>query len=329
VRVAIVGCGLIGRKRAMAIRRAGDVVVAVVDPDLKHAAALAAECSATALPVITELGRDVVDAVVVATPHRDLYAAAAEALELGCNVLVEKPAARTTRELLELGVIAERQGKALAVGFNHRFNPAFTELRGLTLGGDYGRVMAVRARYGHGGRIGYATEWRADPWVSGGGELIDQGFHLIDLSREILGELPVASTFLATVYWDMPVDDSAVVILGDSSTKAGPYAVLHATCAEWKNTFEFEVWCERAKFRMRGLQGSYGRPVLDVYRMLPEMGPPELEVFEFPDEDQSWLNEWVAFSSGKIGSGGVGDVAAAAYAHRIADQAYGDVAWRQ
>ena len=54
--------------------------------------------------------------------------------------------------------------------------------------------MFIRGRYGHGGRVGYDREWRADPALSGGGELIDQGVHLIDLSRWFLGAIHRRST---------------------------------------------------------------------------------------------------------------------------------------
>jgi predicted dehydrogenase len=328
VRVVIIGSGLIGRKRASALQR-DDELVGVIDVVADRAIGLARDFSSTVFSSLREVPSDDVDCVIVATPHNELLTNAQIALELGCDVLVEKPGARTSPEITSLRQAAAEHGGLVGVGFNHRFNPAFIELRELALSGEFGRVMAIRGRYGHGGRVGYEGEWRADPWVSGGGELVDQGFHLIDLARELVGELPVASALARTVYWDMPVDDSAVIVLGDAGLPSGAYAVLHATCAEWKNTFELEVWCETAKFRMSGLQGSYGAPQLTVYRMRPEMGPPDTDVVDYEIDDSSWGAEWRAFKERKIGRGGVGDLEAAQYAHRVADEAYGDVEWRR
>jgi predicted dehydrogenase len=328
MRVVIVGCGLIGRKRALALQ-SDDELVGVIDVAANRAVALAQDFSSSVLSSLREVLSEGVDCVIVATPHNELLTNAQIALELGCDVLVEKPGARTSPEITALRESAAAYGGLVGVGFNHRFNPAFIGLRELALSGEFGRVMAIRGRYGHGGRVGYEREWRADPWVSGGGELVDQGFHLIDLARELVGELPVASALARTVYWDMPVDDSAVIVLGDTGVPSGAYAVLHATCAEWKNTFELEVWCETAKLRMTGLQGSYGSPMLTVYRMSPEMGPPESEVIEYATEDSSWAAEWQAFKERRVGRGGVGDLEAAEYAHGVADVAYGDVEWRR
>ena len=97
------------------------------------------------------------------------------------------------------------------VGFNHRFHPGIARAVAEARSGAHGEILHLRARYGHGGRLGYEREWRADPARSGGGELIDQGMHLLDLSHWLLGPLPLHSALLRTAFWDMPVEDNAVV----------------------------------------------------------------------------------------------------------------------
>ena len=81
--------------------------------------------------------------------------------------------------------------------------------------------MFIRARYGHGGRVGYEKEWRAQPAISGGGELIDQGAHLIDLSRWFLGDLTVDYAAVPTLFWDMPVDDNCFLALRSGGGPGG------------------------------------------------------------------------------------------------------------
>jgi predicted dehydrogenase len=146
-------------------------------------------------------------------------------------------------------------------------------------------LIYIRGRYGHGGRLGYEKEWRAIPEKSGGGELIDQGIHLIDLSRWFLGDLTVASGFAHTYYWDMPVDDNAFLMLKSSNDKI---AWLHVSCTEWKNMFSFEIYGKTGKLQIDGLGGSYGVERLSLYKMLPTMGPPETTMWEFPFADNSW-----------------------------------------
>jgi predicted dehydrogenase len=152
--------------------------------------------------------------------------------------------------------------------------------------------MFVRGRYGHGGRLGYDKEWRADPALSGGGELIDQGVHLIDLSRWFLGDFTHITGFAHTYYWQMPVDDNGFMLLRTATDQA---AFLHVTCTEWKNLFSLEIYGRNAKLHIEGLGGSYGVERLAFYKMRPEMGPPDTTIWEYPRGDQSWALEFAEF----------------------------------
>jgi predicted dehydrogenase len=152
--------------------------------------------------------------------------------------------------------------------------------------------MFIRGRYGHGGRLGYEREWRSNPVLSGGGELIDQGVHLIDLAGWFLGAFAHVDGYAATLYWDMPVDDNAFMTL---RTAAGQVAFLHVSCSEWKNLFSFEIYGRHGKLAIDGLGGSYGVERLVHYRMLPEMGPPETMAWEYPRGDRSWALEFETF----------------------------------
>ncbi len=318
LRIGIVGCGLIGGKRAAAL--GADKVVAVCDRDPARAQALADRTRAKTCATLAEL-LPLVDAVVVATTNDQLAPMAAQALEAGKHVLMEKPGARTAAELEPLLAVAERRGCVVKVGFNHRFHPAAQKARQILDSGVCGPLMFVRARYGHGGRIGYDKEWRADPAIAGGGELIDQGVHLIDLARWYLGaELPKVSGKVATYYWDMPVDDNAFLTL---ETAAGQVAHLHASCTEWRNLFSFEIYARNAKLHLEGLGGSYGLERLHHYQMKPEMGPPDTVVYEYPGGDDSWKLEWADFARAIERGGPVcGGLPDALAALRIVDQVY-------
>ncbi|NDG04708.1 MAG: gfo/Idh/MocA family oxidoreductase, partial [Alphaproteobacteria bacterium] len=178
------------------------------------------------------------------------------------------------------------------VGFNHRYHRAFQKARQIVDSGALGEMMFIRARYGHGGRVGYDKEWRADPALSGGGELIDQGVHLIDLAGWFLGNFPHVDGFAHTYFWQMPVDDNGFMIL---RTEKNQVAFLHASCTEWKNTFSFEMYGRTGKLHIEGLGGSYGVERLTHYAMQPEMGPPPTEAWEYPMADNSWDVEMAEF----------------------------------
>jgi predicted dehydrogenase len=209
------------------------------------------------------------------------------------------------------------------VGFNHRFYPGLARAAAEVHSGEHGELMHLRGRYGHGGRIGYDTEWRASPVKSGGGELIDQGMHLLDLSHWIAGPLPIHSALLRTQFWNTEVEDNAALILGARDSRSAPWAMLHVTWTEWKNMFSLEIYCRRAKLQVDGLVRSYGPQTLRIYRMSPELGPPEIEEIDFSGDDVSWRAEWEHFADAiDDGRPLLGDLQDALYAWECVEAAY-------
>ena len=291
--VAIVGCGLIGLKRARALSAEHRLVTAA-DVNLRRAEGLALEhsdCSPTG-DWQSAVDDPAVELVVVATTNDQLANIAGAAIERGKPVLIEKPAARNVAELAPLIEAASRNGVPVKVGFNHRFHPAFLQARAIWESGELGELMYLRARYGHGGRLGYEKEWRADPHVAGGGEVLDQGVHLIDLARWFAGEFTSVAGHVATYFWPMAVEDNGFMIL---KTARQQVAWLHVSCTEWKNLFSFEIFGRDGKLQVDGLGGSYGVERLTYYKMLPRMGPPETTAWEYPGADLSWAKEFDDF----------------------------------
>jgi predicted dehydrogenase len=293
MRVGIVGCGLIGLKRAKALGSAR--LVAAADTNPARARQLAAQFPACEPSEDWQalVARPDVDVVIVATTNNSLAPVTLAAVQHGKHVLVEKPAARNAAELAPVVDAARKAGVTAKVGFNHRFHPAFQKAREIFDSGGLGPLLYLRARYGHGGRIGYDREWRADPAIAGGGELLDQGVHLIDLSRWFAGDFVDVAGRIDTFFWDMPVEDNGFLLL---RTAGGQVAWLHASCTEWKNLFCFEIFGKHGKLQIDGLGGSYGVERLSFYHMQPQMGPPETTIWEYPGEDQSWRLEFAHFA---------------------------------
>jgi predicted dehydrogenase len=295
LRFAVVGCGLIGRKRASALAKMPGVKLRYAcDLEPARAAELAGQSAGCEPSTSFEsvVSSTDTDAVIVATLNAALFPIASAAAMAGKHVLIEKPGAINSGELTRLAEVAARTGSRIRIGYNHRFHPGIQKARQIFDSGVLGPLMFLRARYGHGGRKGYDREWRADPVLSGGGELIDQGVHLIDLASWFMGEISSVSGHAATYFWDMKVDDNAFLSL---RTKAGQTAWLHASCTEWKNLFSLEIYGRDGKVAVDGLGGSYGIEKVTYYKMLPEMGPPETTFWEYPCGDDSWKLETEAF----------------------------------
>ena len=290
---AIIGCGLIGKKRLAALPDGSKLAVAC-DTNLERAEALVelAKSGRAVADFKQAVADPQVEAVIVATINSTLAEISEAAIRAGKHVIVEKPAGISVAQIDSLIALEKEHGVCVRVGFNHRYHPAFLKAHEIFDSGIMGELMFIRARYGHGGRIGYDREWRADPKLAGGGELMDQGIHLIDLAGWFLGEFTKIDGHVATFFWDMPVDDNAFLNL---QTAKGQTAWLHASCTEWKNLFSFEIYGRHTKLHIEGLGGSYGVEKLFHYQMKPEMGIPDTKIYEFPGPDESWQREMAEF----------------------------------
>jgi predicted dehydrogenase len=304
MRITIIGCGLIGSKRAAAA--VGHEIIAVCDPNAERRARLAQQTGAREIGDWREAVAVDADAVVIATPHDQLAQIALAAVEAGRHVLVEKPAGRRPAEIAPIVAAAREHKRIVKVGFNHRFHRAIARAKALADEGSIGPLLFIRGRYGHGGRIGYEKEWRFEPEISGGGELIDQGSHLIDLSRWFLGDLTLAYGNAPTYFWRGQVDDNCFLALAGEEKRM---AWLHASWTEWKNLFAFEIMGRDGKLTIDGLGGSYGTERLTLHRMLPQMGPPETTIWEYPFPDRSFADEFENFVAAVEGRApAIGDI---------------------
>ncbi len=324
LRVGMVGCGRIGSRRVDALAPQ-DALIACHDVDGQAADRLARGRRCTVCASAQELFALEPEVVVIATVHDQLAPLVEQALAAGCHVLVEKPAGISTAQVERLIECQHAAGRLVKVGFNHRFHPAIARVAQEVRCGHHGELMHVRARYGHGGRPGYDREWRAEPARSGGGELVDQGMHLLDLSHWLAGALPLHSALLRTQFWDAEVEDNAALLLGETSSRSDPWTMLHVSWTEWKNLFSLEVYCHIAKLQVDGLGRSYGPERLRIYRMGPELGPPERQEIHYRDVDRSWEAEWEHFAEAIAAGDGrplLGDLHSARYAWEMIEGAY-------
>ena len=302
--VVIIGAGLIGRKRAAALNKFDDCrLIVTADINKNKAESLAKEFGGEVESDWHQvIKRKDIDIVIVATFNKFLSPICIASLRNGKHVLCEKPLGRNTREserIIEAGTHSE---VILKTGFNHRHHPAIYKAKKLVEKGAIGNIYYIRCIYGHGGRQGYEKEWRANKDLCGGGELLDQGVHVVDLFRWYLGEFDEVYGQINTFYWNMKVEDNAFAMF---RTKKGQVAVMHTSWTQWKNEFLFEVFGEKGYLIVDGLGGSYGTEKLITGKRKMESGkheqyvggPPEEEIIEFPGPDISWIEEWKEFAS--------------------------------
>jgi len=293
MKVVIIGCGLIGHKRALSLSEK-DKLVACCDVNPSIAMKFSDEFKCKYFTDYKKLLDEIsCDIVIVAVVNKYIEEIVISALKSGKNVLAEKPLGRNASEAQNMvsysSEILSENAPILKTGFNHRFHPAIWQAKQKVDLGEIGRIFSIRARYGHGGRPGMEKEWRASKELCGGGELLDQGVHIIDLIRWFGGEVKEVFGKVETKFWDIEVEDNAFAIL---KTETDLTASMHVSWTNWKNIFSFEVFGKDGYLRVEGLGGSYGPETLEIGKRRKEGGRPDINVMEFPPEDISWRAEW-------------------------------------
>ncbi len=296
-RVGLIGAGWVGEKRARVIsEHPHSELVAVADIDSQRAQKLAAEFGAPDCRVLSdgfELARaPEVDVLVVSTINKFLAPFTIAALENKKQVLSEKPLGRNVAEARAMVRAANNAGRVLKIGFNHRHFPHLQEMVRQSKSGAIGEPIYVRIIYGHGGRPGYENEWRMNPELSGGGHLMDQGIHSVDLARWLLGDMTRVFADMPTLFYPIAVEDNVFALMW---TATGKVAQFHAGLTQWKNRFEVELGGTNGALCAEGRGGHYGASRLVLHQRNPRGGKPTETVWEFGDSDPSWANEWTEF----------------------------------
>lgn len=206
-----------------------------------------------------------VEAVFICTPNHLNKPLTIQALRAGKHVFCEKPPAFTAREVEEI-MAAERaaDGLKLMYGFNHRHHESVKRAKARIDSGIYGRILWMRGRYGKSVDQSFYTTWRAKKELAGGGILIDQGIHMLDLFLLMGGEFEEVQACVSNLYWKLDVEDNVFAIFRN---RQGVVASLHSTMTQWRHLFSFEIFLEHGYIVINGLltnSGTYGEEVMTV-----------------------------------------------------------------
>lgn len=300
LKFGIIGYGKMGQVRHEAIRRTNTGIVKSIY-GFEHDAPPEALTVDTPGAVLSDPDIDAVYICCVNSVNKDMTIAA---LKAGKHVFCEKPPAFDAAGVDEIRTVEASAGKALMYGFNHRRHGAAVKMKEVVDAGAYGRILWMRGRYGKSVDENYFDTWRAKPELAGGGILIDQGIHMLDLFLHLAGDFDEVQAMVQHLYWDLPgIEDNVFANLRNSKT--GCCASLHSTMIQWRHLFALEVFMERGYMVLNGLKtgsGTYGNEELVIARNHDQAPAATWEQEEriIWDEDESWDREAHAFADAVV-----------------------------
>ena len=264
IKCGIVGFGKMGKIRAKAIRLNGKAkIISVYD----NKTSIDFEGYPVAKNSDDIINNPDINTVFICTPNFFNKPLTIQALKGGKNVFCEKPPAFNAKDVEEIREIERISEKKLMYGFNHRNHSSVKKMKMLIDSNEFGKVIWMRGRYGKSVDKEFFNNWRADKKLSGGGILLDQGIHMLDLFLFLGSEFDEVKAYVSNIYWNAEIEDNAFVLL--KNTKTGLVASLHSTMTQWRHLFSLEIFLEKGYLVLNGLKtssGTYGDEILSIAR---------------------------------------------------------------
>lgn len=299
LRVGIAGYGVIGKRRRHFIdRHPGLVVVAVSDVSFG--------CDGTTADGVAQfadyrrLMDEKLDVLFVCLPNAVAPDATIAGLDRGFHVFCEKPPGRDVADIERvIACEAARPSQRLKYGFNHRYHDSVRDALGIVRSGMMGRIVNLRGVYGKSKFVSFGqhSDWRVKRDAAGGGILLDQGIHMVDLMRLFGGDFTEVHSFVSNSHWRYEVEDNAYALM---KTADGVVGMLNSSATQWRHRFHLDINLERGSLILGGILSgtkSYGAETLTVVQADPDndMGDPREQVTRY-NKDPSWDSEIAAFA---------------------------------
>jgi predicted dehydrogenase len=300
LRVGIAGYGVVGKRRRQFIDQHPQLkTVAVCDQEFAESGVMTD--SIKCLPDYHQLLQEPLDVLFVSFPNYLAPEVTIAGLEQGLHVFCEKPPGRDIADIKQvIDVEKKHPGLILKYGFNHRYHDSVREAMRLVKSGTLGRIVNVRGIYGKSKIVPFIGEWRAERKYAGGGILLDQGIHMVDLIGLFCGEFIDVKSYVSNSYWNLDVEDNAYAIMRDNE---GRIAMLHSSATQWQHRFVLEIALTEGYLELRGILSgskSYGEEKLVIGRRNESNTGTEREEIITYVEDNSWQEEIYEFADAII-----------------------------
>ena len=298
IKIGIAGFGIVGQKRKTCLDSNPNYsLIAVCDRKLDNSTLI--DNSVRCYTDYNDLLNEDLDALLVCMSNDMASELTKKGLEKGLHVFCEKPPARTVKEVQAV-VDCESKNPSLKLmyGFNHRYHDSVQEALNILKLGELGSVINIRGMYGKAKLITFnQPDWRTKRELSGGGVLLDQGIHMVDLIRLFGGDFDDVHSFVSNSHWGYDVEDNAYAIM---RSKDGVVAMLNSSATQWRHRFHLEINLEKGSLILGGLltgTKSYGSETLIIVKADPDfdLGDPKEHTIRY-NKDNSWDKEIELFA---------------------------------
>ena len=297
LRVGIAGYGIVGKRRHQFIDLRDDMKVVAVCDQFYDDDGVLDNGIAYHQTADTVLEHDL-DVLFVCLSNDVAADVTIKGLERGLHVFCEKPPGRDVPDIERVVAVADQHPNLrLKYGFNHRYHDSIRDALALVRSKELGRLVNLRGVYGKSQVISYGqTTWRTKRELTGGGILLDQGIHMVDLMRLFAGDFEDIHSFVRNDFWNHDVEDNAYAMM---RTQDGVIAMLHSSATQWRHSFRLEMAMEKGSITLSGILSgskSYGAETLTVAFAEDEFGDPREQTTRY-NNDPSWADEIADFAN--------------------------------
>ena len=303
--VGIAGYGTVGAIRHRVAAELPDLrVVAVCDQKFLEPSTL--EDGVRCWSNYTQLLEEPLDALFVCLPNYLAAEVTIAGLEHGLHVFCEKPPGRDLSDIARVRECERRYpGQKLMYGFNHRYHDSVRDARRIIESGELGEMIDLRGVYGKSAIIRFDSDWRTRRALAGGGILLDQGIHMVDMMRLFAGDFTEVHSYVSNGFWHHDVEDNAYALM---RTASGVVAMLHSSATQWRHRFNLDITLTRGAIALSGILSStrsYGAETMTVvYAGEEDAGDPR-EVMTRYNADPSWRDEIFDFTDAILSDRGI------------------------
>jgi predicted dehydrogenase len=301
LKVGIAGYGIVGKRRHIFINEPPNLeVVAVCDQNFKESYLQKKEIKY--YNNTTSLINENLDILFVCLTNNVAAEVTIAGLENGFHVFCEKPPGMSVEDIQRV-IQVENNNPTLKLkyGFNHRYHESIKKALQIIQSGELGQVINLRGIYGKSRVIPFTGGWRSKRELAGGGILLDQGIHMVDLMRLFCGEFVDVKSFISNNYWKHDVEDNAYALLKD---KSGRIAMLNSTATQWQHKFSLDITLTQGYIELSGILSgskSYGEEKIVIGKRDEESDNGQMESSSIKFlQDNSWKEEIFEFADAII-----------------------------